>query len=212
VVTLYSTAGALTLHAPGLYTDSDIRWLDGVDYSAGSGFTVALTDDQSRAIAAGVSAIAVRGTVRLTRPRITASMPFASGASAVHDGTRIRVERLTRGPDSVAVDLITSDVLRTQSGQGWVGNTPFERISRVALVNDSRHEAVTITRTKGQGSGVFALLPGLRLDQNKAHFRVDRQGSLLPARDAAWYDGSRLVVLEWVPRGEWTMDVPVAVP
>jgi hypothetical protein len=181
-----------------------IRWLGDVqprDFA--TQVVVRLTAAQRRAVATGVSSVAVDGRVGLWESRASNTMPLVVGAEATADGHRTRILEWTPEDERSAILVEATSIDRTPGSGSWAmpttpgsGSwaTPVFGMRGFALVNESRREAVPLYRTQSGGSLDGLVLPGVPLLSEQAHLALHNGASPdTTVPDTDWFRSARLM-------------------
>jgi hypothetical protein len=191
----------MTLGRPRLGTG--VRWLDGADEQSHGFLTVEPKGGTRRVIANNARSVSVAGIVTSLRLRPIASLPLRTGESVVHDGRRVVIYGFSHDSTEAHVWVQLFTVPR-DTIPGVADMTSVDDL-RFALVNDARSEAFLLRDWGSSGSSGGLVLPWIQIQNRSRQLKNDTDGSLshnLP-RDDAWYNGARLVVLEWTLAGRF---------
>jgi hypothetical protein len=163
-------------------------------------------DADRAAIARGVRSVMVAGQVIVSRGRVVASLPLRKDAAATRDGRRATIYDFSHNSTSAEVWIQLSVVPR-----GVAEPEPNPRLSgadglQFAIVNDARAEAMLLEGVgDGSGGSGAIVLPWIGIATTFQHFTTSTSGASANAfpRDSAWYDGARLVAVEWSVVGRY---------
>ena len=203
---LVPRSGPVVMHVSGIPGAPHARQMTFLpDLQSRSSFAVVLTDEQRLAVMRGVSAIEVAGRMSVQEPRITASIPLVVGASVSERGSRNRILSVQSTADSMVVVLEQSTVagaqrpfIYTADPDAPVGMAVWPRF---AAVNAARGEAVSLENRNSSGGAGWIVLPGASVQDGTLHLvgRRDARFTAPFVLDAAWYQGAKLLIIDWIP-------------
>jgi hypothetical protein len=218
VVHLYMPDGSVLSHAinnfrglntPQLRLSETLHWLG--ERPRSRAFTISssieLSEAQAAALSHGGIRLVLQGQIQVREPSVMADLPLEPGATAAHDGRRVRIAGVGRTLEGPSVNVRISEVLpasapdfeKLRSGSTW--ESPFT----YALVNWERKQALTLEKRGSSGSSFSLVLPGpytwmetIRLEPTRHHPEI----SLARIEDE-WLKPSRLLFVKWVPLGSY---------
>lgn len=169
-------------------------------------FSLSLSYEQRSAIARGVTRLELAGTMYALEPRIIATLPMEGNRSLTRDGTRLRIVSATPAADGGTVSVQSTSA----AAIGW--SLPFDRLRGLYtqreynLVNEAHGEAVVPQTTAGGGSYML-VLPGMPLMNQTATLEMKAVPGMV--RDAAWFKGARVALVEWNESGTYDVRTPI---
>ena len=163
-----------------------IHWIL-LPFGAGRTNHLATSPADSQAIAHGAKSAELRGMVTVLHPRVLATLPLHDGAFAEKDGRFVGIYGLSHDSGHVSV------YVHTVSAQ-----LPGGHLSDFAIVNFERGEGMLLDEhpSSALGDG-WVVLPWIRVTSSFGHFSTRDRLSL--PRDSGWYNGAKLVAVDWVP-------------
>jgi hypothetical protein len=186
----------LTYEPPPLGTT--VRWPDGVGYVPRGHLTLEPQADVREEIGKNAKSVSVAGTATSLRSRPIVSLPLRTGESVTRDGRRIAIYGFSHDATTVDVWVQLSTVPRDPVPAALGDPTTIDDL-RFVIVNDTRSEAFLLQSKHGGGGSGGLVLPWIQIQT-----RFHQLTSELPGRerndlilDDAWFNGARLVVLEW---------------
>jgi len=200
--TLRVSVGRMALSRATLPTRAGIRWLGGYADARPTGAKVLrLNRSQREALRAGIAGATIEGQVTVLEPRIVATLPFRAGASLTREGRRVRIQTVNHTAEDSLATLSVSSIGSASRvfNSDWAFIWPFDT-PRYALVNETRGEAMMVAQGGSGGSTDAIVLPGAWRVTTSAWLHRNAEYFDL-AKNAAWFDESRLVIAEWVLRG-----------
>jgi hypothetical protein len=209
----------LPLSEPDPELNRPLRWIRPPAIT-GQSIQVDLENEQRRAVvAAGISSATLEGRLGLLEPRMLGELPLARGASFRRDGYRVRIHGLNEPEDDPFLELDVSFVsadLPTTGSYSTSGTLFSGNVAGVSygLVNAPRGEALWFSHGGGGGGSSPLLLPGVTGTRGSAELNPPPRYPVgdQPMPDRRWYDAARLIVVEWVPVGTYSVRVTVDVP
>lgn len=186
-----------------------VRWLGTNTETAGTSAlwgerTFAATDTLQSARMAS----RVRGTLTLSRPRLVASLPLQENAHVTVDGFRVNIYGGLQHDSLARVWIQVTNVNQAERLAHAPSTYNNVNYLQFALVNDRRGEAIQLTSANTSGSGGSVVVPQVSVNSTFAQFTsafTSHQGNSIP-QDEGWYRDARLVVMEWVAVGRWSVD------
>ncbi len=146
-----------------------------------------------------VASVEVFAEVRLARLVPLGTMPLVPGGAFRAAGGRMRIMEFAHGSDSV---VVATRVL-TASGSPDVDlGIPFNIYGNLnlSLINESRHEAMTLSPAGFSGGDVWLVMPGVRGRDYDVKFAANRAAFSVaaPAPNDQWYAGAHIQLATWV--------------
>jgi len=146
---------------------------------------LAMSPADSQVISRGAMSAELHGTVTVLHPRVLTTLPLRDGAFAETDGRFVSIYGLSH--DSAHVSVYVHTVSAQLSG-----------LPDFAIVNFERGEGMLLDEhpSSALGDG-WVVLPWIRVASSFGQFSTSDRVSL--PRDSSWYDGAKLVAVDWIP-------------
>lgn len=150
----------------------------------------------------------VRGTLTMSRPRILANMPLRQGATVVVDGYRVNIYGGVQHDTTARVWI----QLATINPPDLIPRTMYSNFGGIALqfalLNEQRGEAIQLNASNSTGTGGYVVMPQMSITSTYAQFTTGSPfyGRTKIPLDDTWYADARLVVMEWVRAGKFSLE------
>lgn len=197
--------GSNAIVAPGNPLGASIHWLhDETDFV--SLFSLPLSFGQRSAIAKGVTGLELTGRVYVLKPRTLGLLPIEPRRSLARDGTRIQILAVTPARDGGTLSVQSTSAVQTSAPP------PFDRLRafagrQYAFVNEARGEAVYPYSTSVTSGPNTLVLPSMPLVNETATLQMKATAGTV--RDAAWFMGARLALVEWKQVATHDVRIPI---
>jgi hypothetical protein len=205
------------LSTPNLRLPEDFQWL-GERPSPRAfthGFFIVLPEAQVAELARGGVRLVVQGHIEVREPRVIADLPLDLGATAAHDGQRVRIVRVERAAEGPSVEVRISAVAPAKSPSFEQLYSPsWESPLVYALVNQGRKEALALDWGGSSGSSFGLVLPGPRVwrQTTQLHRNPQYPDASVAELSQEWLGRARLLLVRWVPVGSYPVTIETQSP
>lgn len=182
---------------------------------ARSRYSIPLDNAQRAAIAGGGIATAeLSGQMWVIEPRVAGVFPLEIGSRAAHNGRRIAIEHLSHSSGDVELQLRIASIPGDQLPVNVAISIGALAGREFALLNESRHEAISLAQRGSSGGGSAMVLPGTNVEDAELALEASQPdpGKAQPSVDNDWFRSARLVQIDWVPRGSYPFRASVQLP
>ncbi|HKW46759.1 MAG TPA: hypothetical protein VJN70_04915, partial [Gemmatimonadaceae bacterium] len=215
VLVLPATMGA-TLRIPDPPLEAPVRWLGApLNSLTMDRIGVPLHGNTVSAVARGLVSLEIQGRLSLMRPRVFARVPLREGEQINSDGMRVRIARVAHELGQTSVELETASVGDPGGGIRARAQSFFGGVDRPSYVmlNPGRGEAVALFNRNSGGGADWLVLPGTSIRQSTMRLQPNDAPGLNGqfAPDDAWYGNAQLLIVEWIPAGEYRARVSAQV-
>ncbi|HET7372313.1 MAG TPA: hypothetical protein VFJ20_02980, partial [Gemmatimonadaceae bacterium] len=176
-------------------------------------YSIPLDNAQRAAIAGGIATAELTGQMWVVEPRVAGVFPLEIGSRVAHNGTRIAIEQLSHSSGDVALQLRIASIPRDQFAMNVAMSIGAFAGREFALLNESRHEAISLAQRGSSGGGSPMVLPGTNVEDSELSLEASPYpGAVERSVDNDWFRSARLVQIDWVPRGSYPFQTSVQLP
>ena len=185
----------------------EIRWLDEREIvGASADIVLPLNARAIEAIAVGIDSVTVDGTMDV-QGRIHDALPLQENAKLLSYGKSLSIVKVSRQPSAIALELHTISVGGNRNPMPLSFNFDEYGID-VALVNDSRREAIALHAGGTVTTSGSFVLPGAGRTQTVSQYNLGPYSGDLQKPfgvDTAWTRAARVEITQWTLKGRYSV-------
>lgn len=222
VVTSDPSWEPLTFDSPGWVLPAGIQAFGSAAGPTSVGTSIRLRDeDRARISTIGIAGVDVEAVMNIFAGQQIATGTFGSSTNSVFAGTRVQIGTGRAASIPYAIDVLTASV---ENARG-ITNPP----TSVTIINDRTREGLVLETQRYGGSSSWMVLPGAplwtaRLSFNTRrpressrtyqtfsttastamveHIETNVTSSAERFPDPSWYAGTKINVIQWLPRAQ----------
>src|ERR1039457_6392954 len=153
----------------------------------------------------GIASVGLDGRLLASTPDYADTVPLTVGFTLEHSGERTRLTQWTYGLGRASVSLSTlAVVLHAEASASLaVGQVVGGNEIEYSLVNETRHEAVTLENRGGASQYGWLVLPANQTLSASVQLETPmlHAGVRATPIDDDWFRDARLVITHWKPEG-----------